>query len=141
MRIHLVLALSVLASGLAGAVPLWNEPAVVKAVGKKVISKEKEKDGDCMVSRYFFRKSPDVALEFRCNRVNIAWDQFKEKEFEQKNKEAVALATRAAAALSKDSGKEVSEAAAGNVIRKRPLSSGLTVGGSCSLPSCLLTYR
>ena len=43
MRIHLVLALSVLASGLAGAVPLWNEPAVVKAVGKKVISKEKRR--------------------------------------------------------------------------------------------------
>ncbi|UGA39258.1 hypothetical protein JOS77_06740 [Chromobacterium haemolyticum] len=125
----------------ASAGPLWDEAAIVKSVGVKAISKKYEQDGSCRLTRYHFKKAPDMVLEFRCNRVNVAWDQYPEKGYEQKNKETLLLASRAAATLLQESGKEVTEAIQGKVVRNRPLSSGLSVGGSCVLASCLLTYR
>lgn len=136
--------LALLLPTFASATSKWDEAAIVKAVGQRVISKQKESDDyppGCTVTRYFFKKSPDAVLEFRCNRVNVAWDQFKEKGFEQKNKEVVALAIKAAAALSQGTGREVGDVAQGNVVKNRSLTSGLTVGGSCQMSSCLLTYR
>lgn len=135
--------LFLLAAGAAFAATPWNEEAIVKAVGEKVLTKEKDRDsGDgCMVTRYFFRKSPDMALEFRCNRVNVAWEQFRDAGFEQKNKTAMQLAQRAAAALSGGVGNEVLQANQGVVFKRHPVLSGLAVNGSCILPSCLLTYK
>lgn len=122
----------------------WSESAIVKAVGQKVVAKQTEKDdypAGCTVTRYFFRKSPDMALEFRCNRVNVAWEQFRDAGFEQKNKEATQLAQRAAAALSGGVGNEVLQANQGVVFKRHPVPSGLAVNGSCVLPTCLLTYK
>lgn len=136
-------ALALLAAGTASAATPWNEAAIVKAVGQRVVAKQKEQDsGDgCMVMRYFFRKSPDMALEFRCNRVNVAWEQFRDAGFEQKNKEATQLAQRAAAALSGGVGNEVLQANQGVVFKRHPVPSGLAVNGSCVMPTCLLTYK
>lgn len=136
-------AISLFVTGTVFAATPWNEAAIVKAVGQKAITKQKEQDsGDgCMVTRYFFRKSPDMALEFRCNRVNVAWEQFRDAGFEQKNKEATQLAQRAAAALSGGVGNEVIQAGQGVVFKRHPVPSGLAVNGSCVLPTCLLTYK
>lgn len=134
------LALALLPA-LSIAAPKWDESAIVKAVGVNPLSKKAEQDGNCRLTRYYFKKEPDVALEFRCNRVNVAWDQYPEKGYELKNQSAAKLATRAAAALSKGNGQEVAEATQGRPIRDRAMPSGLMVGGSCSMASCLLTYR
>ncbi|OHX20422.1 hypothetical protein [Chromobacterium sphagni] len=123
------------------AEPMWNESAIVKAVGVKPISKKAEYDDGCNVKRYAFLKDPSVVLEFRCNRVNVAWSQYPEKGFEKKNQIALQLATRAAAALSQGRGGEIDDAMKGNVLRDRSLLSKLTVGGSCISTDCLLTYR
>ncbi|MBX9298792.1 hypothetical protein K5M33_10065 [Chromobacterium vaccinii] len=138
------LSLAVLALILSAplmAAPKWDEAAIVKAVGVKPLSKKAELDDGCNVKRYAFQKDPYVELEFKCNRVNVAWAQFPEKGFEKKNQTAIQLATRAAAALSQGSGREIDDALKGNVLRDRSLLSGLTVGGSCSSATCLLTYR
>lgn len=121
--------------------PLWDEAAVIKSIGHKVVVKKSEKDDGCTVTRYFFHQSPDALIEFKCNRVNVGWSQFNESGSAQKDKAAVAIATRAAAILSNGSGREVKEAMGGSVIKKRPTSSVLSISGSCQLGMCLLTYQ
>ena len=123
------------------ASPLWDEAAIIKSIGHKVVAKKGGKDDGCMVTRYFFHQSPDVQVEFKCNRINIGWQQFKDPGSEQKDKTAAAIATRVAAVLSNGSGREVNEAMGGSIIRKRPTSTVLSVGGSCQFGMCLLTYQ
>lgn len=141
MRLSITaLALSLL-SALSMAAPKWDEAAIVKAVGVKPLSKKTEADDGCNVKRYTFQQDPHVKLEFRCNRVNVAWMQYPERGFERKNQTAIQLAMRAAAALSNGNGQEVAEAARGGPIRDQSMPSGLMVSGSCIADSCLLTYR
>ncbi|OHX20420.1 hypothetical protein [Chromobacterium sphagni] len=138
------LSFAVLAFSLSSplmAAPKWDEVAIIKAVGVKVMKKKIEQDGTCKMTSYTFKSLPDMVLEFRCNRVNVAWDRFPEKGYEKKNQEAAQLAKLAASALSQGSGKEVDDAMSGQVMKERSLLSGLTVGGSCSSASCLLTYH
>jgi hypothetical protein len=118
----------------------WNETAVVKAVGKPV-SKKREMDLGCNVARYeFIKQSPELTLEFRCNRVNIYWERFKETGYEAQNQYAKDLAKKAAIALGGGVGSEIDKATNGMVFRKYTTWNGLAVNGSCSDISCLLTY-
>jgi len=136
-----ILSLALIFPALVHAGPLPDQSATVRAVGAKVITKQTEQEDGCRVSRYIFQSEPRMSMEFRCNRINVAWHQYSEKGFDAKNKTAVALAQKAAAALSSGDGREVTEAMQGSTVRSRPTPSGLTVTGSCVLPSCMLTYR
>lgn len=133
--------LSLALPALVHAAPLPTESATVRAVGSKAINKQTEQEDGCRVSRYIFQSEPRMSMEFRCNRINVAWHQYSDKGFEAKNKTAAALAHKAAVALSSGDGREVTEAMQGSTVRSRPTPSGLTVTGSCVLPSCMLTYR
>jgi hypothetical protein len=136
-----ILSLALIFPALVHAGPLPDESATVRAVGAKVTHKRSELDDGCRVTRYFFQEEPRVVMEFRCNRINVSWDQYADKGFEAKNRSAATLAQKAAVAVSLGNGREVADAMQENVIRNRPLPSGLTVGGSCVMRSCLLTYR
>jgi hypothetical protein len=125
----------------AMAAPTFDEASIVKSVGSKITHKRSELDDGCRVTRYFFQDEPRMVMEFRCNRVNVVWHQYSDKGFAAKNKTAAALAHKAAAALSNGDGREVADAMQGSTVRSRPTPSGLTVTGSCVLPSCMLTYR
>lgn len=125
----------------AMAAPTFDEANIVKSVGAKVIIKKTENEDGCKIARYFFQDEPRMTMEFRCNRVNVVWHQYSDKGFTAKNKTAAALAQKAAAALSNGDGREVADAMQGSTVRSRPTPSGLTVTGSCVLPSCMLTYR
>lgn len=72
--------------------PELNESKILKSVGIPVVKKYKLDDGYGLA----FRKSdqPDFAIEFRENRVNVSWWQFKDepKKFKKINEENEQLA-------------------------------------------------
>lgn len=116
------------------------EKQLVKSIGERVLKKQTERDGNCTVTRYFFKQSPDMVLEFKCDRINVAWDQFNNPPQPAKNAEVAALAKRAAAALVGNNGAEVDRALAGHVFKGEDMGNGLKINGSCQT-SCLLSYR
>lgn len=120
-----------------------DEAATVKAIGSPVIKKTQEEDAPgCNASRYKFGdKTFDMQLEFKCNRINVGWTIATEPEYQEKSKQASALAQRAVAVLTGGSGVEVERVVAGAVYDGRTFSNGLSVNGSCQMNSCLLTFK
>lgn len=134
-----ILPAMVLAAG-----PADTEQAVLAAMQQKPVKQQTLTDpGDaCPKNRQvFFARSPDMVLEFRCGRVNLAWEQFRDAGMARKNQHAAELAKRAAAVLGGQAGREVDLAMAGQVFRSDALASGRRVNGSCQPPSCLLGYK
>lgn len=141
-----------LISLLASAVPVLalaagpadTERAVLAAMQSKPIKQQTLTDPNdaCPKNKQvFFARSPDMVLEFRCGKINLAWEQFRDAGMERKNQHAAELAKRAAAVLGGQGGREVDQAMAGQVYRGDTLASGRRAHGSCQPPSCLLGYK
>lgn len=120
-----------------------DEDATVKAIGSPVLKKTQEEDTPgCNTSRYKFGdKTFDMTLQFKCNRINVGWTVATEPEYEERSKQASALAQRAVAVLTGESGIEVERVLAGGKYDGRTFSNGLSVSGSCVMNSCLLTFK
>ncbi|MEY9333150.1 hypothetical protein ABH911_003461 [Pseudomonas protegens] len=120
-----------------------DEAATVKAIGSPVLKQSQEEESPgCTASRYTFGdKTFSMKIEFRCTRVNVGWTIATEPEYEEKSKQASALAQRAVAVLTGENGVEVERVQAGGKYDGRTLSNGLSVSGSCVMNSCLLTFR
>ncbi|AZD84744.1 hypothetical protein C4K14_1910 [Pseudomonas chlororaphis subsp. aureofaciens] len=120
-----------------------DEDATVKAIGSPVLKKTQEEDTPgCNTSRYKFGdKTFDMTLQFKCNRINVGWTVATEPEYEERSKQTSALAQRAVAVLTGESGIEVERVLAGGKYDGRTFSNGLSVSGSCVMNSCLLTFK
>lgn len=120
-----------------------DEAAIVKAVGAPVLKKISEEDSPgCMTTRYSFGdKVFAMKLEFKCNRINIAWIGSREPQYEARSKHAEALAKQAVAALTQGDGTEVQQVLDGSSYKGRTYSNGVGVSGSCAMNSCLLTFK
>ncbi len=120
-----------------------DEVAIVKAIGAPVIKKVVEEDSPgCNTTRYTFGdKVFDMKLEFKCNRINVAWTGSKEIKNKARSEQASDLAKRAVQALSRESGVEVEKVGAGQVLKEIIYTNGLVGSGSCAMNSCLLTFK
>lgn len=123
------------------------EKSVLKAMQMKPVKTEvltDESDSRCKKDRqFFFSKGPDMVLEFRCNRVNVYWEKYKDAGFEKKNQQAAEQARKATVILGEQQGKEFDQAVnAAAVFKGIMLQNGRKLNGSClSGSSCLLTYK
>lgn len=120
-----------------------DEAYIVKAVDSPVLKKAQEEDSPgCMTTRYTFGDEIfDMKLEFKCNRINVAWTSATEPQYEARSKQAVMLAQRAVTALTGGNGIEVERVLAGGMYRDRTFTNGLSVSGSCVMSACLLTFK
>lgn len=118
-----------------------NEADLLKTLGKPV-EKKVEKDDGCNLTRYkFLNKVVGVTVEFRCDRLNVAWVNTDAADVAEQVKQNRELATKAVAALSGGDGHEVAQAMGGEVFRGKSLLSSLELRGSCTGDYCLLTFR
>lgn len=120
-----------------------DEAAIVKAIGAPVLKRVAEEDSPgCNTTRYTFGdKVFDMKLEFKCNRINVAWTSSKEPKNQARSEKALELASRAVQALTQESGVEVAKVSAGQVLKERTYTNGLVGSGSCAMTSCLLTFK
>lgn len=122
------------------------EKSVLKAMQMKPVKTQVLTDefDSCKKNRqFFFSKNPDMVLEFRCNRVNVYWQKYKEAGFEKKNQQAAEQARKATVILGEQQGTEFDQAVnAAAVFKGIMLQNGRKLNGSClSGSSCLLTYK
>lgn len=122
------------------------EKSVLNAMKTKVVKTQvltDDFDSQCKKNRqFFFSTTPDMVLEFRCNRVNVYWEKYKDAGFEKKNQQAVEQARKAVVILGEQQGKEFDQVIAGTVFKGTLLPNGRKLNGSCaSGSSCILTYR
>jgi hypothetical protein len=120
-----------------------DEDAIVKAIGSPVLKTVQEEDSPgCMTTRYTFGdKVFDMKLEFKCNRINVAWAVSNESQNAALSKQAAELAQRAVIALTHGNGIEVERVLAGGTYQDRTYTNGLSVRGSCVMSTCLLTFK
>lgn len=120
-----------------------DESAIVKAVDKPVIRKSQEEDSPgCGATRYSFGDAVfDMKLEFKCDRINVAWAASREPQNRTRVEESTRLAQRAVVALTQGNGIEVERVLTGERYKNRTFGNGLSVSGSCAMDSCLLTFK
>lgn len=120
-----------------------DEAAIVKAVDAPLLKKVLEEDSPgCVTTRYTFGdKVFDMKLEFKCDRINVAWTGSTEPTNQVINEHISDLAIRAVRALTQESGAEVKKVSAGANLKNRTYFNGLVVNGFCAMSSCLLTFK
>lgn len=119
-----------------------SEKGLIQELGKP-LEKKTERDDGCNLTRYkFLHKLLGVTVEFRCNRINVAWVNAPDADVADQVKKNRELATKAVAALSGGDGHEVEQVLGGEVFRGKSLVSGLELRGSCQAGDmCLLTFQ
>jgi len=120
-----------------------DEPAVIKAINSPILKQVQEEDSPgCVTTRYTFGdKVFDMKLEFKCDRINVAWIGSKEEQNQSRSDQAKELAKRAVAVLTQGDGVEVERVLAGESYKGRAYPNSIIVSGSCVLNSCLLTFK
>lgn len=120
-----------------------EERAIVKAIGAPVIKKAQEEDAPgCMATRYTFGDEIfSMKLEFKCDRINVAWNTSEEPQNSSRSHQASRLAQRAIAALTQGNGIEVERVLAGGRYKGRTFPNTLSLSGSCITEVCLLTFK
>lgn len=120
-----------------------EEFAIVKAVDAPVIKKAHEEDSPgCMITRYTFGDEIfSMKLEFKCDRINVAWNISKEPQNSLRSQQASSLAQRAVVALTQGNGIEVERVLDGGRYKGRTFPNNLSLNGSCGTEICLLTFR
>ncbi|MDF5870819.1 hypothetical protein [Pseudomonas aeruginosa] len=119
-----------------------NQKDLLQAMDVAPIAKTNEQDDGCNLTRYkFLDDTVGVTVEFRCNRITVAWINAQDADLADKVKKNRELATKAVAALSGGNGHEVDQAIDGEVFRGKSLLNGLELRGSCPGDMCLLTFK
>ncbi|WP_124416736.1 hypothetical protein [Pseudomonas sp. LBUM920] len=120
-----------------------RELAIVKAVDAPVFRKAREEDAPgCMTTRYTFGDEIiAMKLEFKCDRINVAWNTSMEPQNSLRSRHASHLAQRAVVALTQGNGIEVERVMDGGKYKGRTYSNNLLLSGSCFTNMCLLTFN
>lgn len=120
-----------------------DEGLLVNAVGDPVLKKAHEEDAPgCIATRYTFRDEIfAMKLEFKCDRINVAWNGSREPQNVSRSQYAAQLAQRAVIALTQGSGVEVERVMDGAIYKGRTFSNGLSLSGGCVMNTCLLTFK
>ncbi|WP_144924054.1 hypothetical protein [Pseudomonas sp. SJZ078] len=138
-------SLSFIAQPLAFAdVRFIDEQAVIKAIHAPILKQVKEEDSPgCMTTRYTFGdKVFDMKLEFKCDRINVAWTGSDDPKNKARVINATVLAKKAVSALTDGSGIEVERVLSGGIYKSRTFDNGLVLrSGSCAMNACLLTFN
>ncbi|MCO7626398.1 hypothetical protein NJC08_08230 [Pseudomonas fluorescens] len=120
-----------------------DEAAIVKAIDAPVLKKVQEEDSPgCGTTRYTFGTDVfNMKLEFKCNRINVAWNFSQEPHNRPRSEQVIKLARRAVSILTQGNGVEVDRVLAGGKYKNRSFDNGLLVSGSCVTNQCLLTFK
>lgn len=114
------------ASDQAATIPILDEDAVIKASGLTPVKRYKLDDGH----GFYLQESPDAAIEFRTNRINLALRTFPDAGNEAKNAAAQEMITKLAAVITGTDGKLIGEAMTGDAALGEHFINGLTVNVS-----------
>ena len=119
------------------------EGSIVGAIDSPIVNVGLEEDAPgCNTKRYTFGDSIfSMKIEFKCDRINVAWSRSNEPENTLKSQHAAHLAQRAVVALTQADGSEVERVLSGAVYKGRSFPNGLTLSGTCVMTSCLLTFK
>ncbi|MGU5659813.1 hypothetical protein [Aeromonas veronii] len=106
--------------------PVLDEASILKESGFTTVRRYELEDGH----GFYMQESPDAAIEFRDNRINVALRTFPEAGYEAKNAAANGIAKKLVSVITGTDGQLVDEVIAGEIKPGKQFINGLPINVS-----------